>query len=268
MDLSAYLRRIGYGGPLRPDRETLFALHRAHMLAIPYENLDVQFGRRLSTDVAEAYDKIVNRGRGGWCYEMNGLFGWALKEAGFCVTRLAGEVMPQERDPDAMGGHLVLRVDLDEPWLADVGFGDGLVDPIPLQAGEYVQGAHLFRLEEHGPELWRLHNHADASARYFDFQSDAADEAVLIAACERQQTSPTSTFVLNLVCQRHTRYGVSLLLGRVFHRADGGPKTVTILDTAEDLVSTLATEFGIEVPAAAGLWPRVCERHAALFPPS
>src|SRR5690349_13822179 len=90
MQLSAYLDRIGYGGPVRADLATLKALHRAHLLTIPYENLDVQLGRRVTTDPADAYDKIVRRGRGGWCYEMNGLFAWALGEIGFSVIRMAG----------------------------------------------------------------------------------------------------------------------------------------------------------------------------------
>src|SRR4249920_904388 len=90
MELSAYLERIGYSGPVAPDPATLKALHRAHLLAIPYENLDVQLRRTVTTDPAAAYDKIVRRGRGGWCYEMNGLFGAMLEAVGFDVMRMAG----------------------------------------------------------------------------------------------------------------------------------------------------------------------------------
>src|SRR5262249_18712331 len=72
MDLSAYLRRIRYEGEASPDRATLDAVQRAHLLAIPYENLDVQLGRRRTTDPQQAFDKLVTQGRGGWCYEMNG----------------------------------------------------------------------------------------------------------------------------------------------------------------------------------------------------
>src|SRR6185503_6394389 len=92
MDLQAYLDRIGFAGEARPDLATLTALHRAHLLAIPYENLDVQFGTPVTIEPAAAFEKIVTRGRGGWCYEMNGLFGAALDEIGFQVTRLAGGV--------------------------------------------------------------------------------------------------------------------------------------------------------------------------------
>src|SRR3954451_21382564 len=97
MELAAYLARIGYAGPVRPDLSTLRAVHRAHLQAIPYDSLDVQLGRPLTLDPAAAYDKIVRRRRGGWCYEMSGLLGWALGEIGFSVPRMAGAAMRAER---------------------------------------------------------------------------------------------------------------------------------------------------------------------------
>src|SRR5262245_14404995 len=118
MDLQAYFDRIGFTGTARPDIATLRALHRGHALSISYENLDVQLGRPVTIDPADAFDKIVRRGRGGWCYEMNGLLGAVLQEVGFKVTRLAGGVHRATRGPAAVGNHLVLLVDLDEgPWI-------------------------------------------------------------------------------------------------------------------------------------------------------
>ena len=87
MDLDAYLARIGYAGTPRVDLETLGAIHRAHLLAIPYENLDVQLGRPGDVSLRHAFDKLVTARRGGWCYEMNGLLGWALNEIGFTGYR-------------------------------------------------------------------------------------------------------------------------------------------------------------------------------------
>src|SRR6185503_3263469 len=137
MELQAYLDRIGHSGPVRPDLATLKALHRAHLKAISYENLDVQLGRRVTTDPADAYAKIVERGRGGWCYEMNGLFGWALDQVGFSVMRMAGAANRELLGDLLIGNHLVLLVDLgaEGRWIADVGFGDGSIDPYPLQTG-------------------------------------------------------------------------------------------------------------------------------------
>ena len=93
MDLQAYLDRIGFKGPVRPDLATLRAVHRAHQYAVPFENLDVQLRRPVVLDIEPNYDKIVRRRRGGWCYEMNGVMGWALREIGFDVMRMGAGVM-------------------------------------------------------------------------------------------------------------------------------------------------------------------------------
>src|SRR5580704_16536504 len=92
VDLEAYLRRIGYDGPLRADLETLRALHRAHLMAVPYEGFDIQLKRPIPFDPHAAFEKIVHGHRGGWCYEMNGAFGVALQAIGLKVSRRAGDV--------------------------------------------------------------------------------------------------------------------------------------------------------------------------------
>src|SRR3954447_13867342 len=119
MDIQPYLDRVGFTGAPRPDLATLWALHRGHAFAVTYENFDVQLGRPLTTDPAAAFDKIVRRGRGGWCYEQNGLLAAVLDEIGFKVTRLAGGVHREVRGDEAVGNHLVLLVDIDgAPWIA------------------------------------------------------------------------------------------------------------------------------------------------------
>jgi N-hydroxyarylamine O-acetyltransferase len=89
MHLLSYLERVGFRHTPRVDITTLQDLLRAHVCSVPFENLDVQLGRPLTTDVDDAYRKIVIDRRGGWCYEQNGLFGWALQQIGFEVTRVA-----------------------------------------------------------------------------------------------------------------------------------------------------------------------------------
>lgn len=161
MKIDAYLARIGYRGPLQVDLETLTALHRAHLLAIPYENLDICLGRTLSLDEAAIYQKLVTARRGGWCYEMNGLFAWALEALGFAVQRLASTVGRQSPATED-GSHLILLVELDRPYLADVGFGNGLLEPIPLEEGTYRQEFLTYRLAQQG-ERWWLTNHGGQS---------------------------------------------------------------------------------------------------------
>lgn len=266
MDLQAYLDRIGFTGVPRPDLATLKALHRGHALAISYENLDVQFGRPTTTSPSEAFDKIVRRGRGGWCYEMNGVLGAALDEIGFKVTRLAGGVGRMTRGEEAVGNHLVLLVDLPEGlWIADVGFGDGSRDPFPLKDGAITSDGYEYRLQQLEGGWWRLHNHPNGGAPNFDFTLDPADPALLAAKCLELQTSPVSVFVMTAIAQRHMAGEIRLLRGRAFRRLRGDEKTETLIDTADEFVALLKREFELDVPEAAGIWDRVYARHDELF---
>ncbi len=129
--LHHYLRRIGYGGPLSVSSQTLHDLHRAHLLAIPFENIDVQRGRTPSLALDDIFEKLVVNRRGGWCFEMNGLFAWALRELGFRVDLLGAAVGRDKRGDAKLMNHLTLLVHLDEPYLADVGFGNGTLTPFP-----------------------------------------------------------------------------------------------------------------------------------------
>ena len=131
MNADRYLERIGYRGSREPSLESLAALQRAHLLAIPFENLDIHLGRRLVLDRAANYEKVVERRRGGWCFELNGLFAALLDELGFRVTLLGSRVHGTDWVSQDLA-HLLLRVDLDQPYIVDVGFGEGRFDPLPL----------------------------------------------------------------------------------------------------------------------------------------
>jgi N-hydroxyarylamine O-acetyltransferase len=266
MDLQAYLDRIGYAGPIRPDLTTLKALHRAHLKAIPYENIDVQLGRRVTTDPADAFDKIVRRRRGGWCYEMNGLFGWALDQIGFSVMRMAGAANRELLGDLLIGNHLVLLVDLDgAPWIADVGFGDGSIDPVPLVAGPMEIEGFPFSLEAMDGGWWRFHNHQYGGAKSFDFQVEPADPALLAGRCDWLQYAPESGFVQNLVAQRFRDGTILQLRGRAFRQVRPDGVTQRTLESAEELVAVLKDDFSLDVPEVAGLWPKVVARHEVVM---
>lgn len=267
MNIDAYLDRIRYDGPLGCDAATLTALHRAHLLAIPYENLDVQFGRSLTTAVPAIFDKIVTKRRGGWCYEMNGLFGWALAELGFEVTRCAGAVLREVRGDVAIGNHLVLKVVAgDSVFLADVGFGDGPIDPILIVSGPFVSHGYEFalaRLEDEG--WWRLHHHALGGVASFDFTLAAADEALLSQRCQWLQADPQSPFVQNAVLQHHVSDGLWQMRGRVLRKTTPAGKIDHVVDSAAEYVGVLAEVFKLHLPEAADLWPKICARHEELL---
>lgn len=266
MDVSDYLRRIGYSAPARPDLATLKAVHRAHVETIPYEDLDVQLGAPVSRAPEAAFDKIVTRKRGGWCYEMNGLLGWALEQIGFDVTRLAGGVVREFMGEQAVGNHLVLVVDLDgEPWVADAGFGDGLIEPVPLKEGAFANGAFECSLERIEDGWWRYRNDPLGSAPSFDFHLDMRDEALLEDRCQWLQTHPDSPFVQTAVVQRW-RDGEHLSLrGRVFQRIGAEGKRFDILENEAAFLRVLKDDFNLDLPAAAELWPKICARHEEVF---
>jgi N-hydroxyarylamine O-acetyltransferase len=133
VDLKAYFERIGYDGPSQPDSETLCALHRTHLFAVPFENLDIHLKRPIILEEDRLYAKIVHQRRGGFCYEHNGLFAAVLRELGFEVTLLEARVGAKTWDAGQPFDHMALLVDLEERWLADVGFGD--IHPIHISPG-------------------------------------------------------------------------------------------------------------------------------------
>lgn len=265
MELQAYLDRIGFVGRPEPDLATVRRIQRGHLEQIPYENLDVQLGRRVTLEPADAFAKLVTAERGGWCYEMNGVFCWALESVGFRVMPMTGAVLRAQRGDTAIGNHLALTVELDEPYLVDVGLGDGPSEPIPLREGSYRQGWRTVRLESLAEGWWRFHNHEQAFTGSFDFQRRPADWDLLGRQCHWLQTSPDSRFVQNLVCLRHQSDGVVALVGRVLKRVNQGGIVDQLLESPEAHAEALTAQFGIRLPQAADLWPQILRRHDELF---
>ena len=264
MNLQGYFDRIGYRGTAEPTTANLRAIHRAHALSIAYENLDVLLQRPVTQDIEAIYEKIVVQGRGGWCYEMNGLLCWALRETGFDVTRMTGGVMRAEFGDAAFGNHLVLRVDLDEPWIADVGIGDCFVEPLPLVAGEHRQGLRSFTLEQLNDTEWRLHNREGGMPPSFDFRNAPADENLLAETCERLQADPQSKFRENLICQRMAAQGGWSQLG--ISRLDLASGERTVFASEDEFLGSLHELIGALPPDAHRLWPSALARHKELFP--
>jgi N-hydroxyarylamine O-acetyltransferase len=266
MDVGTYLNRIGLSGPLPPTLDTLKRVHTAHLRAIPYENLDVQLGRPVTIERPAIYDKIVNRRRGGWCYEMNGLLGWALDELGFKVTRATGAVMRELAGDATLRNHLVLKVDLDEGvYLADVGFGDGPIEPIRLVEGDFLSGGLPFSLKKVDEDWWRLRNHPHGGAPSFDFNLAPVDEVLLAKKCDEQQYAQDSHFVLNLFCFRFRQNGIVSVRGRVVRTVTPEGHEDRILNSADELVRFFDEELDLRDPELGSLWPKICARHEVVM---
>lgn len=253
LDLDAYLARVGYDGPLRPDAETVVALHRSHATAVPFENLDVMLGRGTSIDLAPIQDKIVHNRRGGYCYEMNILFAAVLDRIGVPVRRQlirTGDPLVHPRPRS----HLVLLIDIGgESWLADVGFGSGLSEPVPLDRREQVtQGGWTYRLTGPGPDSAQRLQELQAGSweTMYTIINDPTYRVDVGGANENTSTSPGSPFVQRpIIIHRHPE-AERQLIGRTFRvmRPDRTASTVTVAD--EDYAATLAERFGLELTEA------------------
>ncbi len=264
MNVQAYLDRIGYRGAVRPDLSVLVALQESHVCAVPFENLDVQLGRPVTTAAEDAYEKIVGDDRGGWCYEQNGLFGWALEQIGFDVTRVAAAVMRQDRGDASLANHLCLLVTTPESsatYLVDVGFGGSLLEPIQLMEDEYAQAPFCLGLKKIDDGYWRFWEDIGDGKFSYDFLDVPANEAALQAKCATLQSDPSSIFVMNLVAQLRSQEQHMVLRGRVLHVASANGITRRTLNSVDEIVATLASQFGLDLPEVAGLWPRIAARH-------
>lgn len=265
-ELTRYLGRIGFEGEPRPDLATLEKIVSLHVAAFPFEALDVQLGNPPGLDPKAHFAKLVESGRGGWCYEQNGLLGEMLRSIGFAVTRLSAAVMRQVRGEASHGTHLALRVDLDRPYLVDVGFGGSLTRPLPLEEGEWTDGPFRVSLSKLDDGYWRFNERLGTADPFsFDFRDEAADENELGRLCAWQGKAPESHFVVNLVAQRRAGDVHQTLRGKVLVEAGPEGTLRRELVNAEDLVVTLRDKFDLDFPQIATKWPAILARHAELF---
>ena len=274
-DLNLYFECSGFNGEATPVLPTLKAVHRAHVLAIPYENLDVYLERRVDQDINRIFHKIVVQGRGGWCYEMNGLLGWALREIGFNVTRRMAGVFRAEKGDEAFGNHLIHTAELGGTYVVDVGIGDFIKEPAFLRAGAFIEEGKSYQLERLADDSSRFHNMEGAMPPSFDFfyegsnegSNEVSDEARLGTTCSNLQSDPESIFRQNLICQQMTTRGFRSLVGRIYKDTADGPAGVDgrLIESEEELHRIITLSMGIRPPSLNGLWGKVCARHEALF---
>jgi N-hydroxyarylamine O-acetyltransferase len=246
MDLDAYCARVRYDGPRDPTLATLRGLHRAHLLAVPFENLDIGLGRRITLDEGALFDKIVTRRRGGFCYEQNGLFAAVLRALGFDVTLMEARVSRGDGTFGIPFDHLTLMVRLAERWLADVGFGDSFIEPLRLDdPGEQVQNGEAFRVTHDGAlglHTRRMDGEWRDQYQFFLTPRQLDDFA---PGCHYHQTSPLTTFTRKRVCSLATPDGrITLSDLRLITTRDGQRDERPLADEAEFRL-ILRERFGI-----------------------
>jgi N-hydroxyarylamine O-acetyltransferase len=252
LDLPAYLRRIGHDGDTKPTQATLTALHRAHLAAIPFENVDVVLGRGIAVDLDSVQRKLVQRRRGGYCYEHGLLFAAALARLGYPVERLLARVGGDGERPRART-HMTLRVRAgDELWLADVGFGSGLLEPMPFDAGvPATQGAWTYTLAETGPRSWALRERrGEEWVTRYAFDDERHHPADVVMANHFTSTFPRSPFVGQLVAVRKDADSLRALTGRQFAVTHADHSTEERRLDDDELAEALRDVFGLALTDA------------------
>ncbi|QEU91394.1 arylamine N-acetyltransferase family protein [Streptomyces kanamyceticus] len=252
LDIDSYVARLGHKGELKPDLETLRALHRAHVAAIPFENLEMMLGRPVPLELAALQDKLVLRPRGGYCYEQNLLFAAALERIGFSVTGLGARVRAGASATRAVT-HMLLKVEADgEEWHCDVGFGgDGLLEPIPLREGtESRQGEWRFRLDREVNGVLVLRTWR--SDGWFDLYAYTGEPRLpvdYVVMNHYTSTHPRSSFMRRPVVQKAGPQARRSLVGDRFSvtHPDGSVAERSV--PVGELTDILAQEFGVELTA-------------------
>jgi N-hydroxyarylamine O-acetyltransferase len=249
MDVVSYLKRINFRGEPDVSAATLRELHKAHLLSVPFENLDVHLKRPIVLDEERMVNKIVGERRGGICYELNTAFCSLLRGLGFRVSILSAGVARDEGGFDPPFDHMALLVHLEERWLADVGFGDSFRDPLRLDVRDpQDQNGESYRIvdadERHlivkrrESELWKPQYRFTLDP----YPLDAFDEM-----CRYHQTSPESPFTRKRVCTRATPGGRITVTGMRLIVTERGEKQERELASDQEWVAALRGHFGIQL---------------------
>ena len=247
--LQSYLGRIGFEGSVEPTSTVLEALHARHLDSIPFENIDVRLGRGVGLDLATLQAKLVDRRRGGYCFEQNTLFAAALRAIGFAVETLEARVRRPGATTPLPRTHMVLVVEVARRrWLVDVGFGgDGSLLPVPLDGEPSEQADGVYRVERKatGVRVLRRRFSGEWSDLYA-FRLTPALPVDFVVANHFTSTYPSSVFVRTLTVQRSVAGERRILRGRSYTVRRG--EELSGREISDDaLPGLLATEFGLEL---------------------
>ena len=252
MDVQTYLARIQYQGSLEPNLQTVSALQTAHMRTVPFENLSVHYKQPIILNEEALYQKIVLQQRGGFCYELNGLFAWLLRSLGYRVTMLSAGVITDSGEFGPEFDHMTLLVHLDEEYLVDVGFGDSFQAPLRINyRGEQSQGGMSYQLSAAGEALIlseknnRDENPAMQAQYRFTLASHQMKEYE--GMCQYHQTSPKSHFTQKRICSRATENGRFTLSDLKFISTEDGARNERMLGSEEEFKAALKEYFNINL---------------------
>ena len=253
IDFSRYLTRIGLDNKgTVADLGRLKLLQRQHLLNVPFENLDIHWKRPIILNPEKFYRKIVVENRGGFCYELNGLFNELLREAGFETRLLSACVSDGTGDFSPEYDHLAIMVIIGEMYyLADVGFGAFSAEPLLFTPDlEQEDDAGTFVIRRRSGEYYEvLRKDGNKWVSEYMFKPYGHDLSEFDARCQWHQTSPDSHFMKGRLCSMMTLDGRKTLTDDKFIITTANSRSETPVGSDEEFNSILVREFGI-TPAA------------------
>ena len=255
MDIANYLERINFNGVIKNDLQSLTALQYQHLLNIPFEDVDIFYGAPIALDVNSFHNKIVLQKRGGYCYELNGLFCQLLLTLGFDVSMVSGRVA----DGKSYGpeyDHMVLLVKLsDKEWLVDVGFGDFALMPLMIEPGMIQDdGRNAYRVRDNislnGQHYFGVEKWNKAKKRFkveYLFTTNPKPLSAFAAMHHFHQAAPTSHFVRNFICSIPTPNGRVSIVNNKLIKTENGKKEPSLISSELQRFYMLKDLFGIEL---------------------
>ncbi|WPR73986.1 arylamine N-acetyltransferase family protein [Algoriphagus sp. NG3] len=249
MDRAKYLERIDYTEGIEATDDVLTKLHKKHVYQIPFENLDVHYKRIFDLDIARVYKKVINEGRGGFCYELNSLFNQLLNDFGFSSRIIASRIIDQDGTLGPELDHMAIYVKTEKEFLLDVGYGDLFDTPLEIRSGVQYDGRNYFRIDKMNQQEYLLsmsEDGADFSKRY-TFSLDVVRIEHFNDICLDKQTNPKSYFVQNVICTKPTETGRVTIFNDKFLERKGELKTETRIQGEDDLTRFLEEKFSIMI---------------------
>ncbi|MEK3889120.1 arylamine N-acetyltransferase family protein [Bacillus sp. FSL K6-3431] len=250
-EVVAYLERIGYSGPLDVSLNTLSKLQECHLHTVPYENFDILKRIPLSLKVPDLFDKIVVRHRGGYCFELNALFSWLLRELGYPVIDYFSRFWRDEPNTPPKRRHHVLQVEAEgELYLCDVGVG-GIVPRKPIQMVEnlvHEQGDEYYQLERDAYYGWMLYEKKRGQwSKIYSFTEEPQLPKDYIMASYWCENAPESIFINEAMVAIRTAEGRNSIAGKEFRIFTADGVQAFTPQTQEEYDEALKTYFGIVI---------------------
>lgn len=252
MNKENYLRRIGIENyNILPNLENLKFLQRRHLFSIPFENLDIHWKRPIVLKPENFAKKILEEKRGGFCYELNGLFYELLNEIGYKNRIISARVSNGKDDFGAEYDHLAILTKIaDSEYLVDVGFGDFTAESLKFVLDVEQEDANgIFLIRKFDDDYFEVaKKHGGEWKSEYIFKNSERDLSEFSEMCEFHQTSPESHFTRGKVCSIMTNNGRKTLTNDKFIETKNGQKTTTEIDSEENFSELLEREFYIKVP--------------------